>query len=125
MISRGYVFKLKPTPEQASLFAQVAGVCRLIYTLALEQRRDHYRAYRRATGKSVSYPAQARELTELRREYDWIAAVHVTPQQQALRDLDRAYSPWFKGIARYPSPRKKGQNDTFRFQGREIETRSL
>ncbi|MCY4590479.1 MAG: helix-turn-helix domain-containing protein, partial [Alphaproteobacteria bacterium] len=70
MISRGYVFKLKPTPAQESLFAQVAGVCRLIYTLALEQRRDHYRAYGRATGKSVSYPAQARELTELRREYD-------------------------------------------------------
>ena len=125
MISRGYVFKLKPTPAQASLFAQFAGVCRLIYNLALEQRRDHYRAYGRATGKSISYPGQARELTQLRREYDWIAAVHVTPQQQALRDLDRAYSNWFKGIARYPSPRKKGQNDTFRFQGREIETRSL
>jgi putative transposase len=51
--------------------------------------------------------------------------VHVTPQQQALRDLDRAYQNWFKGIARYPSPRKRGRNDTFRFQGREIETRSL
>jgi putative transposase len=51
--------------------------------------------------------------------------VHVTPQQQALRDLDRAYANWFKGIARYPSPRKRGRNDTFRFQGREIETRSL
>ncbi len=125
MISRGYVFKLKPTPAQARLFAQFAGVCRLIDTLALEQRRDHDRAWRRATGTSVSYPGQARELTQLCGEYDWIAAVHVTPRQQALRDLDRAYSNWFRGIARYPSPRKKGQSDRFRFQGREIETRSL
>ncbi len=79
MISRGYVFKLKPTPAQANLFTQFAGVCRLIYNLALEQRRDHYRAYRRVTGNSISYPGQARELTKLRREYDWIAAVHITP----------------------------------------------
>ncbi|WP_372501184.1 transposase (plasmid) [Tistrella mobilis] len=125
MISRGYLYKLKPTPAQASLFAQFAGVCRLIYNIALEQRRDHWQAYRRATGNGISYVGQARELTELRRDYDWIAAVHVTPQQQALRDLDRAYQNWFKGIARYPSPRKRGRNDTFRFQGREIETRSL
>ncbi|MEI4234174.1 RNA-guided endonuclease InsQ/TnpB family protein [Roseovarius sp. D22-M7] len=125
MISRGHVYKLKPTPAQTNLFAQFAGVCRLIYNLALEQRRDHYRAYRRATGHGISYPAQARELTELRRDHDWIAAVHVTPQQQALRDLDRAYQNWFKSVARYPSPRKRGRNDTFRFQGREIETRRL
>lgn len=125
MISRGHVYKLKPTPAQSNLFAQFAGVCRLIYNLALEQRRDHYHAYRRATGHGISYPAQARELTQLRRDNDWIAAVHVTPQQQALRDLDRAYQNWFKGIAHYPSPRKRGRNDTFRFQGREIETRRL
>ena len=125
MISRGHVYKLKPTPAQADLFARFAGVCRLIYNLALEQRRDHCRAYHRSTGHGISYPGQARELTELRRDHDWIAAVHVTPQQQALRDLDRAYRNWFKGIARYPSPRKRGRNDTFRFQGREVVTRRL
>jgi putative transposase len=30
-----------------------------------------------------------------------------------------------RGRAGYPSPRKKGVNDAFRFQGREIETRKL
>ena len=38
---RGFVYKLVPTPEQAALMAQLAGVCRLIWNLALEQRRDH------------------------------------------------------------------------------------
>lgn len=125
MIQRGYRYKLKPTPAQERLFAQFAGVCRLIYNIALEQRRDHWRAFRRMTGNNINYVSQARELTDLRREYDWIAAVSQTCQQQALRDLDRAYSNWFKGVARYPSPRKRGRNDTFRFQGREVETRRL
>ena len=125
MIQRSYRYKLKPTPTQERLFSQCAGVCRLIYNLALEQRRDHWRAFKRQTGNSISYPSQARELTHLRAEYDWIAAVSQTCQQQALRDLDRAYQTWFKGIVRYPSPRKKGRNDTFRFQGREVQVRKL
>ena len=60
-----------------------------------------------------------------REEYDWILAVHVTSQQQALRDLARAYTNFFNGIAKYPSPRRSGVNDSFRFQGREIKSRKL
>tara|TARA_B110000008_G_scaffold271019_1_gene301951 strand:- start:471 stop:836 length:366 start_codon:yes stop_codon:yes gene_type:complete len=111
MINRGYRFKLHPTEKQATLFMQFAGVCRLVYNLAFEQRREHWRNFQARTGKNISYPSQARELTMLRAEYDWIAAVHVTPLQQSLRDLDRAYQNFFKGIAKYPSPRKKRLND--------------
>lgn len=125
MIQRGYRYLLKPTAEQEVLFGQFAGVCRLIYNLALEQRRDFWRTFKARTGNSISYPSQARELTALRAEYDWIAAVSQTCQQQALRDLDSAFANFFKGIARYPTPRRKGINDTFRFQGRECSVERL
>ena len=125
MINRGYRFKLYPTEKQATLFTQFAGVCRLVYNIAYEQRRNHWRLFKANTENNISYPSQARELTMLRAEYDWIAAVHVTPLQQALRDLDKAYQNFFKGIAKYPSPRKRGLNDTFRFQGRELQARKL
>lgn len=125
MIRRGYCYKLAPTPEQEVLFGQFAGVCRLIYNCALEQRRDHWRNFRANTGVNISYPSQARELTALRAEFEWIAAVSQTCQQQALRDLDRAFQNWFKGLSRHPTPRKKGRRDMFRFQGREIQTRKL
>ncbi len=124
-ISRGYRFKLRPTEEQAQLLFQHVGVCRLVYNLALEQRRDHHRQFRAATGKHISYGSQAAELTALRAEFDWIRAVTQTAQQQALRDLDRAYQNFFSGIAAYPTPRKKGVNDSFRFQGREVAFRRL
>lgn len=122
---RGFRYKLDPTPEQEALFRQFAGVCRLVYNLALEQRRDWSRHYERKTGRKLNYVAQARELTALRAEFDWIAAVSQTCQQQALRDLDKAFANFFAGRARYPTPRRKGVNDAFRFQGREVETKRL
>jgi putative transposase len=124
-INRGYRFKLRPTEEQAKLLFQHVGVCRLVYNLALEQRRDHHRQYRAAMGKHISYGSQAAELTALRAEFDWIRAVTQTAQQQALRDLDRAYQNFFTGVSAYPSPRKKGVNDSFRLQGREVAFRRL
>jgi putative transposase len=125
MIHRAFRYKLTPSAEQDVLFRQFAGVVRLVYNLALEQRRDWWRHYRRQTGSHLNYVAQARELTVLRAAFDWIAAVHVTPQQQALRDLDRAYTNFFAGRAGYPSPRRKRVNDAFRFQGREIEVKRM
>jgi putative transposase len=125
MIVRGFRYKLNPTPEQEEGFRQHAGVCRLVYNLALEQRRDWFRHYQRETGATLNYTAQARQLTELRAEFDWIAAISQTCQQQALRDLDKAFRSFFAGRAKYPKPRRREVNDSFRFQGREIETRHL
>jgi putative transposase len=119
MIARGFRFKLCPTAEQEALFRQFAGVCRLVYNLALEQRSTWGRTHR------LGYVQQAAELTRLRAEFDWIGVVSVSCQQQALRDLDQAFVSFFAGRARYPAPRKKGVNDAFRFPGREIETRCL
>jgi putative transposase len=125
MNARGFRYRLEATAEQEELFRRFAGVCRLVYNLALEQRRDFYRQYERAKGKRLTYVAQAAELTQLRVEVDWISAVYVSCQQQALRDLDRAYQNFFARRAGYPTPRRKGQHDSFRFPGREIETRRL
>ena len=121
----GYQYKLHPSDEQATLFVQFASVCRLVYNVALEQRRDQWRQFKDRTGKSINYSAQARQLTMLREEFDWIRAVHVTPQQQALRDLDRAYANFFNGIAKYARFRRRGVNDSSRFEGRVIKTRKL
>ncbi len=122
---RGLRYRLDLTARQEELFCRFAGVCRLVYNLALEQRRDFYRQYERATGRKLSYVAQAAELTKLRAEVDWIGAVYVSCQQQALRDLDRAFDNFFVGRAGYPTPRRKGVNDSFRFPGREVATKRL
>jgi len=125
IVNRGFCFRLDPSAAQARQMMSSAGVCRLIYNLALEQRRAFHRQFRQSTGRSISYVTQARELTELRAQYDWIRAVSQTAQQQALRDLDAAYRRFFDGVAACPHPRRKGVDDTFRVQGREVSVRRL
>ena len=125
MINRGRRYRLYATGEQEILFGRYAGVCRLVYNIALEQRRDWWRLFKGNTGRSISYPSQARELTDLRAEFDWIANVSVVCQQQALRDLDKAYASFFAGRAAYPTPRKRGTNDSFRFSGRVCTWRKM
>lgn len=125
MIQRVFRYRLSPTPEQQEAFDQFAGVTRLIYNLALEQRRTFWRQFKAATGGTLNYVSQGHQVTELRAEFDWIAAVHSTPMTQALRDLDKAFHAFFRGRADFPTPRKKGANDSFRFLGKEIRTAPL
>ena len=120
MMFRGFTYRLMPTIRQEESFAQFAGVCRLVWNLALEQRREHWRNYQARTENSLNFAAQSRELTVLRREVDFVRAVSVTSQQYVLKSLDDAYRRFFKGIGGYPRPKKKGVNDAFTFNGREI-----
>lgn len=124
-VSRGFRYRLAPTPEQAALCEQFAGVSRLAYNLALEQRREFWRAYRRAEGRNISFASQCREVTLLRAEHDWIAAVPFEVLTYALRDLDRAYTAFFAGRADFPRFRRKGDRDGFRHKGREVRVRRL
>jgi len=122
---RAFRFKLCPTAEQAEILGQWAGVTRLVFNLALEQRRDFWRQFKANEGRSISMASQSRELTALRAANDWIAAVPQTALEAALNDLDRAYTAFFKGVARYPSPRRYGVNDSCRFRGREVIVKRL
>lgn len=123
---RGYRYRLKPTAEQEAILSQTCGVVRLVYNLALEQRRA-FGGKRYGGGQSRNFGCKglSAELSDLRRSYDWIGAVSQTAQNQALMDLDRAFANFFAGRAKYPTPRRKFLNDTFRHVGREISVRKL
>jgi putative transposase len=108
LVRRANLYRLEPTPEQAIAFAQWAGACRFVYNCGLEQRRDWHRHAK------LSYVQQAREITEARAAFDWLAAVPVHALQQALRDLDTAYQRFFAKLGGYPRPRQKERDDTFR-----------
>jgi putative transposase len=120
VIQRAFRYRLEPTAEQAAQLEQFAGVARLVYNLALEQRTNHWRQYRARTGRQFNYASQGLEVTALRREFGWIAEVPIVPLTQALRDLDRAFSNFFSGRAAYPTFRKKARNDGFRLRAIDV-----
>ena len=100
---------MEPTPEQAEWLAQVAGSCRYVFNLALEQRRDWWRP-----GRSFTFASQCREVTNLRADVDWLKACPVHALQCALRDVDAAFQRFFAGLGGYPRPRRKDDGDGFR-----------
>lgn len=121
---RTFKYRLYPTEEQAEKLAECARVVRFVYNLALEQRRDFWRQYKRATGGTLNYASQGRQLTQLRRENDWIAAVPSNSQHGALQDLDKAFARFFKGGG-FPRFRKAGVHETFEVKAADTAVRSL
>jgi putative transposase len=123
IIHKTYKFRLKPGDDQKKQFAQIAGVCRLVWNLCLEQRVTIYSSSR----KSLNSYNQLPEVTQLRREYDWIEDIPAQALQQKVRDLDVAYKNFFEGRAGFPERKKKGKSaDSFRFpQGFRIDNRRI
>ncbi len=122
---RGYTYALRPTVEQAILFDQFAGVCRLVWNLALDQRLNHWRNFQARTGDNLNFVTQGRELTKLRAEVDFIRAVSQESQQRVLKDLDEAFRRAWAGMGGYPQFKRKGVNDAFSFHGRWITVEKI
>lgn len=121
---RGFRFRLYPAADQAETLVEWIGVTRLVYNLALEQRRDFWRQYRATTGKSISWGQQSLEVTALRREFDFIGAVPRTCLEYALRDLDKAFGSFFRGGG-YPAFRRKGVHQSVRLAWKDLARRDL
>lgn len=109
--------RVYPTPEQERSFLRIAGCCRLVYNLGLVQRREFWRQHRNITGRGIGWHSQKRELTALKAlpEVAFLKEAQSHCLQMALHDLDTAYDRFFKGLAGYPRPRRKGGNDAFTF----------
>lgn len=78
-------YRLAFTPDQMAYAEQVGAACRDVWNTGLEQRRIY-----RAKGAWMNYVPQARELSEAKREFPWLAEVPSCVLQQTLMDLDRA-----------------------------------
>lgn len=85
---------------------------RFVWNLAVEQQQL-WQPGRHAP----SYNEQSAQLTEIRAEYDWLAAGSQVVQQQALRDFSQARRNYFSGTHRRPSWRKAGVHEGFRQVG--------
>jgi len=109
-IVRGYSFPIKTTPELEQRLWAVAGCCRLVYNLCLEQRSFAWRY----SHHSVGYVDQTAEITALKADYPWLKEVPSQALQQAANDLHQAFQNFFAGRARYPKRRKKYRGDSFR-----------
>ena len=121
MIRRqAYKFRIEPTGEQRRKLQQFAGMTRLVFNKALAIQKENHEA----GGKYIQYVPMAKLLTAWRNgdETPWLKDAPVHPLQHALKHLDRAYKNLFEKRASFPTFKKRGRSDSFRFpDGKQIK----
>lgn len=118
-INKAYRYELKPHIQQRILLAKHAGTARFAYNWGLQKRIELYEKEK----KSTNAIEQHRILNSLKlQEFPWMYEVSKCAPQEALRDLDRAFKNFFRGLKEnkqigFPRPKKKGRHDSFRLTG--------
>ena len=119
IIRKAFKYRLKLTSEQKKQCASFAGACRFVYNRGLAQRKQAYEEHK----KTISYFEQNKELTPLKQqeETNWLKTIHSQILQQSLKDLNTAYTHFFKKRSAHPKFKCKGVHDSFRYlQGIKI-----
>jgi putative transposase len=113
LLQQAFQFELRPNGDQQRAMRRTAGYRRVVFNKALALQQEH----RAAGGKYITYNTLALNLKAWRDAPDtaWLKDAPFHTLQQALRDLDRAYQNFFKGLAAFPTFKKKGRGDSFRF----------
>lgn len=111
VINKTYRFRIYPNKEQEVLLNKHFGCSRFVYNYFLNERKEQYQNDK----KSDNYYAQAKTLTELKKQEDtiWLKEVNSQTLQFALRSLDTAYVNFFRGNAQFPKFKSRKHKNTF------------
>ncbi|ABX07368.1 MAG TPA: transposase [Herpetosiphon sp.] len=111
-LTRCYKYRLYPATDQQNTLVQWAGCRRFVWNWALHCKQTHYQA----TGQRLSYQRLAAMLVDLKRQPKtaFLRDCHSQPLQQALMDLETAFTHFFAKRAKYP-----------RFKARKVTPHSL
>jgi putative transposase len=124
-VVRGFKYRFYPTPEQAVALSRTFGSVRFVYNWALNLRTQAWYGRR----ERVNYARTSAELTTLKKQPEtaWLNEVSSVPTQQALRNLQTAFTNFWGKRAAYPSFKKKGHRGSaeftrsaFRWDGRTL-----
>jgi len=129
-IHKSFKFRLYPTKEQKKTLASHFGQARFVYNHFLRKRIDYYVANKNGEKKSLNYHDTARMLTELKKQPDtvWLGESNSQSLQQSLRNLDRAYTHFFRDGFKFPKFKKKSRKQSFSVPQNfkiDIETKKL
>jgi len=105
----GLKYRILPTEEQKILFEKHFGCSRLIYNLGLECKTMAYSGRK----KTLNFFALANQLKELKSAYPFLNEVNSQSLQMALRNLENAFTKFFKNKAKFPNFKSKKSKQSF------------
>ena len=106
---------LDPNDVQETYFRKAAEIARFSYNWALAEWQKQYDAWK--ADPSLSKPSDAalrRELNAIKGDqFPWMLEITKNAPQMAIIHWGQAFKNFFKGIAEYPTCKKKGRHDSF------------
>lgn len=117
MTHKGYKFRIYPTKEQKVLLAKAFGCNRVVWNYFLNQRKEFHLQNKDEKKRGLNYNDNSKSLTQLKKtvEFLWLKDVVAQCLQQTLRDLDVAYSRFFRKQAKFPQFKSRHDRQSCRF----------
>ena len=97
-MEKAFRYRIYPNREQKILLAKTFGCTRFVYNHYLAKRKDAYEK----GGTTLSYSDCAKDLVRLKKEYEWLKEVDSIALQSSVKNLDVAYTNYFRKKAEYP-----------------------
>lgn len=118
IINKAYKYRIFPTKEQIQFINKTFGSCRFIYNKMLEFRINDYKENKDVDG----YKFKKRTVTEVKREFDFLAEVNTDALGYESKFLDKAYQNFFRNPQVNGFPRFKSKYDapSFSDKGRAL-----
>lgn len=109
LINKAYKFRIYPNKEQEVLIVKTIGCSRFVFNRFLSLWNETYQT----TGKGLTYSFCSAQLTQLKKELDWLKEVDSHSLQSSLKNLAEAFDRFFKK-----------QNDAPRFKSKKNKVQS-
>lgn len=131
MAEKAYKYRIYPNKKQQELIQKTFGCTRFVYNYYLNKRKEIYENDK----TTFTYNMCSKDLTNLKKELEWLKEPDKDSLQKALKDLDIAYQKLFKEHTGYPKFKSKKNryksyrtsctNNNIRFENKHIKLPKL
>lgn len=102
-MEKGYKYRIYPNKKQQELIQKTFGCVRFVYNYYINKRETTYKNDK----ITFTYNMCSKDLTSLKKEFEWLKEPDKDALQKSLKDLDNAYQKFFKEQAGYPKFKSK------------------
>ena len=102
---RAFKYRIYPSLAQAEAIRQACGCRRFVYNWGLEKKQAAFQ-----NGSKISAVDLINMLPDLKKTVPWLKETNAQSLQTTLRDLDIAFTRFFKRIGGFPTFKKKGKS---------------